>query len=194
MDEKLLQQGRERGQKIKKLIEVINAQTTLFWESYNDYLKDVSANSGIILGGVLAVWSTKLIDFDKTFLIIGALLLASATVISFYVRRKAITKATPYILALIKISNVANEHSAKMTEYSRGELSEVDYRKEVADFEARYPELRDSIDLKDLKEDGIDTVKRMQSWFSEISLASNLFLGGVIVILLSILLPLICNC
>jgi hypothetical protein len=193
MDEKLLQQGRERGQKIRKLLEVINGQTKQFWESYNDYLKDISANSGIILGGVLAVWSTKLIAFNQILIIVGAISLALATIISFHVRRKAITKSTPYILALINISNTVNEHSAKMTEYSRGNIDDAAYKKEVADFDAKYPELRESIELKDLKQDGINTVIRMPGWFSEINIASNLFLGGIIFILLSILYPLIFN-
>lgn len=172
--------------------EVFSPQIKQHAESYYDYLKDVSTTAGILLGGVVALWSTNKIDFVSWLAIMGFLFLAISVVFSFYLRKNSVTIPVPYVLSVKKLSRKVTEHSHKIVLFSRNELTVEEYLEEKKRFEDEYQKMRSSVRFEEMEKKETAALKRMSKWYSEINILTLLLLLGIICILLSVLIPQLC--
>ncbi|MFH1162019.1 MAG: hypothetical protein V1696_01955 [Candidatus Jorgensenbacteria bacterium] len=187
-------EGKSRMEAIGHSVrDVIAPQIQQFSESYHDYLKDVSTSAGILLGGVVALWSTKFIVFVPWLTIASFLFLAASVVLSFYFRKKAVIVSVPYVLYLRKLSRKLTEHSNKIVLFSRKELSVEDYEKEKNEFESQYQTMRSGLHFEELENNETSSLERTPKWYSEINIVTLLFLSGIALIVFSVLFPQFCN-
>jgi hypothetical protein len=172
--------------------DVISPQIKQHGESYHDYLKDISATAGLLLGGTVALWSVESISLVKSFAVLGFFFLSITVLFSFYLRKERVVRPMPYILSLRKLSRWLTDHSNEIVLFSRKEISIDDYKKDKTEFESKYSNMRESLRFSDLEKNEENEMERMPKWYSEINLVSLFFLLGIVLILTSVLLPQIC--
>jgi len=192
--EKLQQEGDRRIKSIGDAVqEVFSPQIKQHSESYHDYLKDISTTAGILLGGVVALWSTERVDFVAWLAILGFLFLAASVIFSFFLRKNSVISPVPYVLSLKKLSRKLTEHSNKIVLFSRNELKEDEYLKERETFEADYAQMRSDVHFEKIEKSETNALERMPKWYSEINVLTAFFLLGIACIALSVLIPQLCS-
>ena len=197
MTEVELKNLQEDGERRMKLIshavrEVFSPQIRQHGEGYHEYLKDISTMAGLLLGGIVALWSTTSVLYIKIFSILSFTFLSLAVVLSFWLRKTAIIRPVPYIQYLKKLSRWMTEHSNKIVLFSRGEKSLDEHLREKEDFSIHYQKMRDGARFKDLEEEESMILDRMPKWYSEVNILTTFFVAGILLVLLSVLLPQIC--
>lgn len=191
---KLWEEGEKRMKSIGYAVrDVISPQIKEHGESYDDYLKDISATAGLLLGGTIALWSVDFVIFVKPLAVLGFVSLSITVVFSFLLRRRAVIRPIPYIQYLKKLSRWLTDHSNRIVLFSRKELSIDDYMKEKKEFESNYPTMRAGGRFNELEQEEAGIIERMAKWYSEVNILTAFFLLGIGLVLVSVLLPQICT-
>tara|TARA_Y100000310_G_scaffold342130_1_gene443913 strand:+ start:2743 stop:3330 length:588 start_codon:yes stop_codon:yes gene_type:complete len=173
----------------KAVREVIYPQIEGFKKDYRNYLKNLAASSGIIVGAVTALMSSS-ISRIEWLTIFGFILLIIVVICTFLSFKRGLIRSVPYVQYLRKLSRELTNSSYSAVRFSRGEIAPYEFQEKEEEFKSSYDKWRNDHrgDEVDLNEDKF--LSEMHRWYSEINLLSYILVLGIILVALSVVIPL----
>jgi len=187
--EKLHKKAEKYIDRIKVFVHTVAPQIDGYKKDYREYFKDVITASGVFAALTQALLASNLPKV-ASLAVVGFFLLIIAIVLAFLGFRKGLVVGAKYVLSVKKIQRKMVDFSGIATQFTRAEITPEAYKIKQDEFERSYPDFRNNEDMDEFNTYENQLLQEIaESPFLPPSIISVFFVGGIILVALSVLIP-----